>query len=83
MTDHQRNAKAALNSPDVAAILNKLGVQVREMDVEACPRYPNVLQLKSRSHQIEEKECGFAQAVCTKEHDDVRLLGNTPAVVWL
>ena len=60
--------------------MKKLGVQVREMDVEACPRHPNVLQLKSRSHQIQDKERGFAQAVCSKEHDDVLLLGNTPAV---
>lgn len=81
MTDRQRNAlKVALNSPDVAVILNKLGVRVREMDVEACSLYLNVLQLKSRSHQIQEKERSFAQAVCTKEHDDVLLLGNTPAV---
>jgi hypothetical protein len=81
MTNDQRNAlRTALTSPEVVSLLNKLGIQVIEANVEACHGCPNVLQLKSRSHQIQEKERGFAQAACTKERDDVLLLGNTPAV---
>ena len=81
MTDDQRRMlRAALNSQDIQSILNKLSVRVNEADVEASLRYPNVLQLKSRSHQLEERERALGQAVCLREHDHVLLLGNTPSI---
>lgn len=78
--DQRRLLRAALNSPGVKSILTKLRVQVGETDVEACPRYPNVLQLRSRSHQIQERERAFGQAACSKERDHILLLGNTASI---
>jgi hypothetical protein len=81
MTDDQRRTlRAALNSPEIRSILSKLRLQASETDVEASLRYPNVLQLKSRSHQIQERERAFGQSVCLKEHDHVLLLGNTSSI---
>jgi hypothetical protein len=81
MTEPQRGAmRAALSSSEVKGFLTKLKMQATEGDIESCPRYPHVLQLRSRSQQIEDRERSLAEAVCLREQDDVLLLGNTAAI---
>jgi hypothetical protein len=81
MTEKQRLAvRVALASQEVKTMLSKLRLQMPETDVESCLRYPRVLQLRSRAHQIQDRERAFAESVCAKEQDDVLLLGNTASI---
>jgi len=77
MTDNQRRSlMAAVNSAEILSVLSKLRMQIGEADVESCAQYPNGPQLKSRSHQIQDRERAFGQAVSLKERVDVLLLGT-------
>jgi hypothetical protein len=72
--------QASLAAPAIESTLSKLKVVVTETGVEQALGYPHVLELKSRSYQIEPHEKSFAEKICGHEHDDVLLLGNTMAI---
>jgi hypothetical protein len=81
MTESQRRMiSEALTSIEIRAVLSKLRITVTEADVEQVPGYSHVYQLNSRAHQVSERERSFADRICGREHDDVLLLGNTPAI---
>ena len=67
MTEKQRLAvTVALASQEVKTMLFKLRLQMPETDVESCLRHPRVLQLRSRAHQIQDRERAFAESVLCK-----------------
>src|SRR4051794_29513881 len=81
MSEFQKLAlQASLKSSTVESALRTLNIAVTEADVGPALGYPRVLELKSRSYQIEPHERGFAETICGHEHDDALLLGNTRAI---
>lgn len=61
-------------------MLAKVTIRATAADVEQAPGYSRVFQLKGRANQIAVHEKIFAEKICAREHDDVLLLGNTPAI---
>jgi hypothetical protein len=71
---------ASLGSLVVKSALSKLNVSVTDADVRQAMGYAHVLELRSRSYQIEPHEKSFAEKICSHEQDDALLLGNTKAI---